>query len=126
MSCSRVQRKFLTCTLRVCLRERKGEDAQSQEKSADDFFTGRVHDAKLPNEYTFKMQRTGLYSPLRGTKSPHERVQSRHIQTRDQQVDVVCSLVCHHRFEVHHVAHDRVFARDAHTAEHLAGFTCHI
>ena len=32
--------------------------------------------------------------------------------TQDQQVDVMGTLVSHDRFEVHHVAHDRVLTKE--------------
>ena len=51
-----------------------------------------------------------------------ESVDARHVITGNEQVDVVCSLVGDHGFEVHHVAHDRVFARDTHSAMDLTRF----
>jgi hypothetical protein len=42
-----------------------------------------------------------------------ERVNPRNALPDDQRVDVVRPLVGLHRFQVHHVAHERVFIRDA-------------
>ena len=43
----------------------------------------------------------------------------RNIRTRNEQVNIVGSLVGNHRFQVHHMAHDGVLARNAHATAHL-------
>ncbi len=49
-----------------------------------------------------------------------ERRQPGDLRTRDQQVDIVRTLIGHHAFQVHHVAHDRVLIGDTHAAKDLA------
>ena len=47
------------------------------------------------------------------------------VETGNQEMNVVRTLIGHHTFEVHHVSHDAVFAGDTHTAENLPGFAGH-
>ncbi len=45
--------------------------------------------------------------------------------SQNQKVYIVRTLVGHHRFEVHQVAHDRKVANDAHATQNLPGLTRH-
>ena len=59
-----------------------------------------------------------------------KRIQSRHIHARNEQVNVVRTLIREDGFEVHHVAHARVLVGDAHAAVYLTCLTrylqCHV
>ena len=48
-----------------------------------------------------------------------KRIQPCHIHSCDQQMNIMCAFISDHTFQVHHVAHDGVFAGDAHAAQHL-------
>ena len=48
-----------------------------------------------------------------------KRIQARNIHARNQQVDIVGALVGQYRFEVHHMAHHRIFVGDTHAAVYL-------
>ena len=49
-----------------------------------------------------------------------KRIQPRNIHAGYQQVNIVGALVCNYGFEVHEVAHNGVFAGNAHAAQYLA------
>src|SRR5215470_12463240 len=50
-----------------------------------------------------------------------ERARSRDVLADDQRVDVVGTLVRLYRFQIHHVAHDRIVVGDSVAAQDVAG-----
>jgi hypothetical protein len=47
---------------------------------------------------------------------------SRDVISKDQQMNVMGSLVCNNGFQIHHMSHDRIFTSDSHTAVDLSSF----
>ena len=55
-----------------------------------------------------------------------KRIQACYIHSCYQQVYIVCAFIGNYDFQVHHVAHNAVFAGNAHAAKYLAGFAGYI
>src|SRR5678816_2953331 len=50
-----------------------------------------------------------------------KRIYSRHIHTGNKQVNVMCAFICDHTLEIHHVPHNGILPRNAHSSQHLPG-----
>jgi len=68
-----------------------------------------------------------LSHPFRGTGDGlFKSIQPCHIHSRYQQMNIMCSFISDHTFQIHHMPHHRIFASDAHAAKHLSCITTNI
>jgi hypothetical protein len=82
----------------------------------DEFWTNSAGSGKRQNFYeisTNNFPKSGAF--LLKSRYP------RNLLPQDQQMDIVGSFISHNRFQIHHMAHNRIFSRDAHTPMDLSG-----
>lgn len=46
-----------------------------------------------------------------------------YLSTQNEKVNIVCAFIGDHRFQIHHVSHNRIFTCDAHSAMYLTSFS---